>query len=155
MSIVPINDAQRSNGSNFSSDLWDPSAMALNLDMWDPFTDFPFPPSLSNFFPHMGFGSTVNTRVDWRETTRAHAWKVVLPGFTNEDVFVQLQDERVLQVSVESGNFMSRFKVPDDGNLELLKANMHHGVLVVTVPKYEQERPSRGNVRVVEIEGTD
>ncbi|KAF1898885.1 hypothetical protein Lal_00019006 [Lupinus albus] len=51
----------------------------------------------------------------------------MLPGFTNEDVLVELQDEKVLQVSVESGNFMSRFKIPDDGNLELLKAIMHNG----------------------------
>ncbi|TKY67399.1 17.5 kDa class I heat shock protein [Spatholobus suberectus] len=80
--------------------------------------------------------------------------KVVLPGFNNEDVLVELQDERVLQVSVESGNFVSRFKIPDSGNLEQLKANMHHGVLVVTVPKFHQS-PADRNVRVVEIDGTD
>jgi len=83
-------------------------------------------------------------------------WKVVLPGYTNEDVLVELQDERMLQVSVESGNFMSRFKIPDDGNLQELKANMVNGVLVVTVPKIEQSSRSGGrNIRVVEIEGTD
>ncbi|KAK7257844.1 hypothetical protein RIF29_32107 [Crotalaria pallida] len=148
MSIVPINDAHSSSSS-------DP----LSLDMWDPFSDFPLPlpPSISHFFPH--FGSTkTNTRLDWRETSRAHVWKVLLPGFTNEDVLVELQDERVLQVSVESGNFMTRFKVPDDANLEFLKATTNHGVLVVTVPKYEHDTNNRGingNIRVVEIEGTD
>lgn len=158
MSIVPINEDQGGNGSNFSSDSRDLDALALSLDLWDPFSDFPLPPSISSFFPDMGFGfgSSVNTRVDWRETPRAHVWKVVLPGFNNEDVLVELQDERVLQVSVESGNFMSRFKIPEDGNLELLKATMNHGVLLVTVPKYEQQQPNRGrNVRVIEIDGTD
>lgn len=81
-------------------------------------------------------------------------WKVVLPGFNNEDVLVELQDDRMLQVSVESGNFMSRFKVPENANLQELKANMVNGVLVVTIPKFGQ--PSGGrNIRVVEIEGTD
>lgn len=95
--------------------------------------------------------------MDWRETPRAHVWKVVLPGFTDEDVLVELQDERVLQVSVDSGNFVSRFKVPEDGNLQELKANMMpNGVLVITVPKFEQPSVGGGrNIRVVEIEGSD
>ena len=146
---MPINQGQGRNASNSSQDLWDPNALASHLDLWDP-----FPPSISNFLSDFGFGSSLNTRLDWRETPRAHVWKVVLPGFNNEDVLVELQDERVLQVSVESGNFMSRFKVPDDGNLQELKANMHNGVLVVTVPRYEQSTGGR-NVRVVEIDGTD
>ncbi|RDX75121.1 18.5 kDa class I heat shock protein, partial [Mucuna pruriens] len=139
-------------GFNLSLDFWDPNSLAL----WDPFVDFSLPPPISNFFPGlgMGFGSSVNTRVDWRETPRAHVWKVVLPGFSNEDVLVELKDERVLQVSVESGNFMSRFKIPDNGNLEQLKANMRHGVLLITVPKYHQPSANR-NVRVVEIASTD
>ncbi|XP_061374685.1 18.5 kDa class I heat shock protein-like [Gastrolobium bilobum] len=150
MSIVPVNEGQ-GNGTNSSMDLWDPNVMAL----WDPFMDFPLPPSISNLFPDIGFGfgSSVNTRVDWRETARAHVWKVVLPGFSNEDVLVELQDERVLQVRVESGNFMSRFKIPENGDLQQLKANMHHGVLIVTVPKVGQPSGDR-NLRVIEIDGT-
>lgn len=145
MSIVPMNQDE---GNAFNL-----------LAQWDPFLDFPLPPSISNFFPGFGFGSgsSVNTRVDWRETPRAHVWEVALPGFTNEDVLVELQDERVLQVGVESGNFTTRFKIPDNANLEQLKANMRHGVLVVTVPKVNQPLPpppSR-NIRVVEIDGTD
>ncbi|KAK7341643.1 hypothetical protein VNO80_24580 [Phaseolus coccineus] len=145
MSIVPMKQ-EEGNVSNLFA-------------MWDSFLDFPLPPSISNFFPgfEFGSGSSVNTRVDWRETPRAHVWKVALPGFTNEDVLVELQDERVLQVSVESGNFMTRFKIPDNANLEQLKANMRHEVLVVTVPKVHQPlppSPSR-NLRVVQIDGTD
>ncbi|KHN25238.1 17.5 kDa class I heat shock protein [Glycine soja] len=58
------------------------------------------------------------------------------------------------RVSVESGNFLTRFKIPDNGNLEQLKTNMRHGILLVTVPKFHQPTSNR-NVRVVEIEGTD
>ncbi|KAF7823043.1 18.5 kDa class I heat shock protein [Senna tora] len=145
MSIVPING-----GESQSQDLWE----------WDPIerlsslsSDFPFSSNISNFVPDWGFGSRTNTRLDWRENPRAHVWKVVLPGFMDEDVLVELQDDRMLQVSLESGNFMTRFKIPDDANLQELKANMNHGVLVVTVPKYQSSRTP--NLRVIEIEGSD
>ncbi|CAJ1933205.1 unnamed protein product [Sphenostylis stenocarpa] len=145
MSIVPMNQGEGNPSNPFA--------------LWDPFLDFPLPPSISSFFPgfEFGSGSSVNTRVDWTETPRAYVWKVALPGFTNEDVLVELQDERVLQVSVESGNFMTRFKIPDNANLEQLKANMRHEVLVVTVPKLHRlpPGPANRNVRVVQIDGTD
>ncbi|RHN61043.1 putative small heat shock protein HSP20 [Medicago truncatula] len=100
MSLIPINNRQ-GNSSNTSLNLWDPNPLSL----WDPFMDFhfPLPSPITNFFPDFSFGSSLNTRMDWRETPRAHIWKVVLPGFTNEDVFVELQDERMLQVGGLSG----------------------------------------------------
>lgn len=74
-----------------------------------------------------------------------------LPGFMDEDVLIELQDDRVLQVSVESGRFMSRFKIPDDAMLEQLKASMYNGCLTVTVPKVEA---GRSNVRNIHISGS-
>ncbi|PNX99425.1 class I heat shock protein [Trifolium pratense] len=148
MSLVPMNEDQQDNNSLDTNP----------LSLWDPFMNFhfPLPSPISSLFPEFNFGSSLNTRLDWRETPRSHVWKIVLPGFTNEDVLVELQEERMLQVSVESGNFMSRFKIPDDGNLQELKANMINGVLVVTVPKLQQCSGSAGrNIRVVEIEGSD
>ncbi|KAJ7980789.1 Class I heat shock protein [Quillaja saponaria] len=149
MSIVPVNQGS-SNGSNSSSprDLWD--SLALNL--WEPLRDFPFPSSpLSSFFPEFNFGARVNTRLDWEENSKAHVWKVVLPGLSDEDVLVELQDDRMLQVSVESGKFMSRFKIPHDAKLDQLKATMNNGILIVTVPKEESTRP---NLRAIEISGS-
>ncbi|KAL2328799.1 hypothetical protein Fmac_022226 [Flemingia macrophylla] len=139
MSIVRRNGGEV-NGSNSSGDFWD-------LNLWDPFVDFPLslPPRMINCFP--GFGS-----VDWRETARAHVWQVVVPE--EEEVLVELQDERMLQVSVESGNFVSRFRIPDNANLEQLKADMRHGVLLVTVPKFPQQPPNR-NVRLIQIDSTN
>jgi HSP20 family protein len=149
MSIVPVGEQERniSNSSNpLGLDLWD----------WDPFSDFPFPPlpSLSTFsFPHYSpFGASVNTRLDWRETQRAHVLTVSVPGFMNEDVLVELQDDRVLQVSVESGKFMTKFKIPDDAIIDQLKASMHNGVLTVTVPKVEAST-RRPNIRAIDISG--
>ncbi|XP_020206221.1 17.5 kDa class I heat shock protein [Cajanus cajan] len=142
MSIVPRD------GSNSSHEFWDLNGLAMS--MWDPFADFPFPPSISA----LGFGSSMNTRVDWRETPRAHVWQVVLPRFSNEEVLLELQDERMLQVSVESGNFLTRFKIPDNANLEQLKADINHGALLVTVPKFPQQPPTT-NVRLIPIDATD
>jgi HSP20 family molecular chaperone IbpA len=82
----------------------------------------------------------MNTRLDWRVTTRAHVLEVSPPGFTDEDVLVELKDGRVLKVSVASGKFVSRFKVPDDARLERLKASMHNGVLTVTIPKAKMDQ---------------
>ena len=67
---------------------------------------------------------------------------------------VQLEDDRMLQASLESGNFMTRFKIPDNADLQNLKATMNRGVLVVTVPKYNNQSGNR-NFRVIEIQGSD
>lgn len=141
MSLIPINERR-------SSD-FDPWA----VDLWDPFIDFPFPSSLSNVFRELNLGfSSVNSRFDWSETRNAHVLKAALPAFANEDVLVELQDERVLQISTDSGSFMTKFKLPENTKIEQLKALMTNGVLTVTVPK---EEASRRNVRAIEISGED
>jgi HSP20 family protein len=151
MSIVPYNERERRVSNPASSrGLWDVFQSFGENHLWDPFSDIPFPSTLSTLFPRSPFGTSVNTRLDWRETPRAYVLKASLPGFMDEDVLVELQDDRVLQVSVESGKFVSRFKVPDDARLEQLKASMHNGVLTVTIPKAEASTP---NVRTVEISG--
>ncbi|XP_050369137.1 17.8 kDa class I heat shock protein-like [Argentina anserina] len=143
MSIIPINDQR-------SSRDFDPSA----LDLWDPFLDFPlFPSSLSNVFHQLNpSSSSLNSRFDWSETRNAHVLKAALPAFADEDVLVELQEERVLQISTDSGSFMTKVKLPESAKIEELKAFMSNGVVTVTVPKVEARRP---NVRVIEISGED
>ncbi|XP_040992175.1 18.2 kDa class I heat shock protein-like [Juglans microcarpa x Juglans regia] len=152
MSIVPFTGRESNvSDSNSSRDLWDPFRNFHENGLWDPFSDFPLPSSLLGFRPLSPFGTSVNTSLDWRETQTAHVLNASLPGFMDEDVLIELQDDRVLQVSVESGRFMSRFKIPDDAKLEQLKASMHNGCLTVTVPKVEARRP---NVRTIDIFGS-
>ncbi|MCI09148.1 18.5 kDa class I heat shock protein-like [Trifolium medium] len=51
---------------------------------------FALPSPISNFFAQFNFGSSLSTRLDRRETPISHVWKVVLLGFNNKDVLVEL-----------------------------------------------------------------
>ncbi|KAG6607282.1 18.5 kDa class I heat shock protein, partial [Cucurbita argyrosperma subsp. sororia] len=149
MSIIPIGgqDGRISNSSS-SSILNRFPKFPFPLDLWH---DFPFPSSISHAFPDFAFGGSVNTRLDWTETPNAHVLRASLPGFQGEDVLVELQDDRMLQISTDSGGFVSRFKIPESGKIEELSAFMDFGVLTVFVPKEDDQ--SRRDVRVVEITG--
>ncbi|XP_004505087.1 18.5 kDa class I heat shock protein-like [Cicer arietinum] len=148
------------------SNVYDP----FSLDLWDPFKDFPFSSSVSSSFPELSRENSafVNTRVDWKETPEAHVFKADLPGLKKEEVKVEIEDDRVLQISGErsvekedkndqwhrversSGKFMRRFRLPENAKMEQVKAAMENGVLTVTVPKEEIKKP---DVKSIEISG--
>ncbi|XP_057483973.1 18.5 kDa class I heat shock protein-like [Actinidia eriantha] len=140
----------------------DTSFDSFSLDVWNPFRDFPFD-ELSR--ENSAFAST---RVDWKETPEAHVFKADLPGLKKEEVKVEIEDDRVLQIrgerSVEkeekndtwhrmersSGQFMRRFRLPENAKMDQVKASMENGVLTVRVPKEEVKKP---DVKSVEISG--
>ncbi|GLT66974.1 hypothetical protein SLA2020_393120 [Shorea laevis] len=156
MSLIPSFFGNRRNS------VFDP----FSLDVWDPFRDFQFPSPLTSFSPETS--AFVNTRVDWRETPEAHVFKADLPGIKKEEVKVEVEDDRVLQISgarniekedkndtwhrVErsGGQFMRRFRLPENAKLDQIKAAMENGVLTVTVPKAEVKEP---NVKAIQISG--
>ncbi|KAK9940655.1 hypothetical protein M0R45_017305 [Rubus argutus] len=150
-----------------SSSIFDP----FSLDLWDPFKDFPFPSSSSlSSFPQFSQENSafVNTRIDWKETPEAHVFKADLPGLKKEEIKVEVEDDRVLQISGErkiekedkndkwhrversSGKFSRRFRLPDNAKIDEIKAAMENGVLSVTVPKAEVKRP---DVKAIKISG--
>ncbi|KAK8596423.1 hypothetical protein V6N13_001049 [Hibiscus sabdariffa] len=151
-------------GNRRSSSIFDP----FSMDLWDPFKDFDFPTPTS--FPQLSRENSafVSTRVDWKETPNAHVFKADLPGLKKEEVKVEIEDERVLQISGErhvekeekkdtwhrversSGKFSRRFRLPEDVKMEDVKASMENGVLTVTVPKLEKKK---AETRSVEISG--
>ncbi|XP_038894363.1 17.5 kDa class I heat shock protein-like [Benincasa hispida] len=147
MSIIPIAGQDGRISSTSPSNILNrfPN-FPFPLDLWH---GFPFPSSISDPF---SWGGNVNTHLDWTETPNAHVVRASLPGFGSEDVLVELQDDRMLQISTESGGFVSRFKIPESGKIEELSAFMDFGILTVFVPKEEDDR-SRRDVRVVEITG--
>ncbi|XP_043690969.1 17.3 kDa class I heat shock protein-like [Telopea speciosissima] len=137
----------------------------FSLDIWDPFLDFPFATRSQITSETEAF---VNTRIDWKETPEAHIFKADLPGLKKEEVKVDVEEGRVLQISGErskekeektdkwhrversSGKFLRRFRLPENAKVDQVKANMENGVLTVTVPKEEVKKPE---VKAIEISG--
>ncbi|KAL4610724.1 hypothetical protein ACB092_08G071800 [Castanea dentata] len=155
MSLIPSFFGSR------RSNILDP----FSLEIWDPFKDFPL--SSERQFARET-SALVNTRVDWKETPEAHVFKVDLPGLKKEEVKVEVEEDSVLQISGErnvekeekkemwhrversSGKFLRRFRLPENVNMDQIKASMENGVLTVTVPKVEVKKP---DVKAIEISG--
>ena len=162
MSMIPSLFGRR------SSNAFDP----FSLDGWDQLQGFPF----NNF----SFGqlsdqfrsreaSFANATIDWKETPEAHVFKADVPGLKKEEVKVEVEDDRVLQISGErtreqedkgdtwhrversSGKFLRRFRLPENAKLDQVKAGMENGVLTVTVPK--QQVVKKPDVKSIQISG--
>ncbi|KAJ4704551.1 17.6 kDa class i heat shock protein [Melia azedarach] len=146
MSLIPSLFGNRKVFDPFSSDIWAPFGSNSNNEV-------------STF---------ANAQVDWKETPDAHVFKADLPGLKKEEVKVEVEDGRVLQItgerSVEKedkndkwhrvergrGKFLRRFWLPENAKTDQVKASMENGVLTVTVPKTEEKKPE---VKSVEISG--
>lgn len=137
----------------------------FSLDIWDPFEGFSS--SVANIPSSARETSALaNTRIDWKETPEVHVFKVDLPGLKKEEVKVEVEDGRVLQISGErsreqeekndkwhrversSGKFMRRFGLPENAKMDQIRASMENGVLTVTVPKEDVKKPE---VKAIDI----
>ena len=93
-------------------------------------------------------------------------FKADLPGLKKEEVKVEIEDDRVLQIRGErnvekedkndmwhrversNGKFMRRFKLPESVKMEEVKATMENGVLTVTLPKEEVKKPEVKSIKI-------
>ncbi|KAI6691688.1 hypothetical protein NL676_028516 [Syzygium grande] len=136
----------------------------------------------SDFFGHPFTGliahnspSDPQPQVDWKETPDAHVFLVDLPGFSKEDVKLQLVDGRAVLISgerkedaeaVEKGckwhcrerasasRVYRQFRLPDNAKVEEIKASMQDGVLTLTVPKdVHKKKQQQLKHKAVEISG--
>ncbi|GLT67068.1 hypothetical protein SLA2020_394010 [Shorea laevis] len=156
MSLIPsIFGGRRTN-------VFDP----FSLEAWDPF-DGLFTFTVANVPSSVRETSAfTNARIDWKETPEAHIFKADLPGLKKEDVKVEVEEGRILQISGErskeqeeknkkwhrversSGPFLRRFRLPENAKMDQVKASMENGVLTVTVPMEEVKNPE---VKSIEI----
>ncbi|KAK4731220.1 hypothetical protein R3W88_024208 [Solanum pinnatisectum] len=145
------------------SNIFDP----FSLDLWDPFEGFPISTTLASA-PSSAreISAFANTKIDWKETPEAHVFKVDVPGIKKEEVKVEVEEGRILQISGErsreqeekndqwhrmersSGKFLRRFRLPENTKTGEIKAAMENGVLTVTVPKEEEKK---SEVKAIDI----
>ena len=135
----------------------------ISLDIWDPFDDF-----LAITSSARETSQFASAKIDWKETPEAHVFKVDLPGLKKEEVKVEMEEGRILQISGErskeqeekndkwhrversSGKFLRKFRLPENAKVDQVKAGMENGVLTVTVPKEEVKKPE---VKAIDISG--
>ncbi|KAH1131153.1 hypothetical protein J1N35_002531 [Gossypium stocksii] len=138
----------------------------FSSDVLDPYRGFPLPPSSLTTTRIPETAAFANTRIDWKETPEAHVFKADLPGLKKEEVKVEIDDDRMLQISGErkiekednndawhriersSGKFMRRFRLPENVKMEQVKASMENGVLTVTVPNEEVKKLDLKSIEV-------
>ncbi|KAL8093543.1 18.0 kDa class I heat shock protein-like [Apium graveolens] len=153
MSIIPSFFGSR------RSNVLDP----FSLDVWDPFQEFPLITSSGTSSETAAFA---NTRIDWKETSEAHVFKADLPGLKKEEVKVEVEEGKVLQISRErnkekeekndkwhrversSGKFLRRFRLPENAKVDEVKAGMENEVLTVTVPKVDIKKPEVKSIHI-------
>ncbi|KAL3019261.1 hypothetical protein AAZX31_05G073300 [Glycine max] len=110
----------------------------------------------------------VNTSIDRKETQEAHVFKADVPRLKKDELKVEVEDHRVLQISgkrnlekedkndtwhhVErsSGKFMRRLRLPENAKMDQIEASMENGVLTVTISKEEMKKPE---TKAAEISG--
>ncbi|KAG0611641.1 hypothetical protein M758_7G154500 [Ceratodon purpureus] len=132
---------------------------------------------MANIFDHSPVASyardaqaMASTNVDWKETPTEHVFMVDMPGLKKEEIKVHVEDGRTLSISGQrsredvqrtdtwhrversSGQFMRRFRLPVDANLDCVAAKVENGVLTVTVPKVESKSQAR-SIQVGESAG--
>jgi HSP20 family protein len=107
-------------------------------------------------------GSTWIPMADIEETDDAWVIEAELPSVDRKDINVELRDnELVITGEIKEkerkgvvrrrtrrrGQFEYRVALPGHPKEDGIEANLHDGVLTVTVPKAQQERPKRIDVK--------
>ncbi|XP_062154261.1 18.1 kDa class I heat shock protein-like [Alnus glutinosa] len=152
-------------GGDRRGNVYDP----YSQDVWDPFEGFPYVSTVANAPAASREASApANIRIDWKETPQAHIIKADLPGLRKDELKIEVDESRLLQISGErtkehedkydkwhrvervTGKFLRRLKLPENTKIEQVKAGKDNGVLTVVVPK-GQER--KREVKCIDISG--
>ena len=122
---------------------------------------------MDNFFDDMlcnwGVRNSSYPEVNVYEDSKAFYLEAALPGYTNEDVTINV-DKHVLHIASEKmtkkdertyivrerGNirFDRAFSLPEGINEEAIEAEFKNGILTVTLPKLPVKEPKKITVKV-------
>ncbi|MBW2050856.1 MAG: Hsp20/alpha crystallin family protein [Deltaproteobacteria bacterium] len=109
--------------------------------------------------------STLIPRVDVSERENEYIVRAELPGFTEKEIKLEINDGE-LRLSAEHsekkeekkeeyhlrerrfGKYTRRFSLPENVDHEKIDAKMKHGVLKVTLPKKEETKPKKIDIKV-------
>lgn len=129
----------------------------MSLIKWEPLNDIEAIMDRALAMPSFPFGATMpwnewGPRVDIYEANGSYRFKVDLPGLRRDDVSVTVSGDRLTlqgerkkereeqnprfhRVERSYGSFSRSFTLPDDADLDAVKAHCENGELTITIPR--------------------
>jgi HSP20 family protein len=120
---------------------------------------------LDNFFTDVPLWNSRTPAVDVKEEDKRYLMEVELPGLTDKDIEVKVEDN-ILTLSSKKeeskeekkdgylirerrrAEFARTFVLPNDVDREQINAEFKHGLLVVQIPKKPELQPRKIDVKV-------
>ncbi|KAJ6877637.1 22.0 kDa class IV heat shock protein [Populus alba x Populus x berolinensis] len=93
-------------------------------------------------------------RVDWKETPEGHVIMLDVPGMKKEEVKIEIDQNRGdhwHRVERSYGKFIRQFKLPENVDLDSVKAKLENGVLILSLSNLSLDKIK--GPTVVSIEG--